>query len=307
MAPGPRVAPSALWQNRESEDCISILRLLLIIASVAGTSLALLMGYGAIRWEANTQRLRARLESCRQPMRCKRVDFRELEGLPHPVQRYLRLALQDGQPVVTRVWVRHRGTFNMGEVQDTWKPFLSEQCVVTRRSGFLWNGRVFVAPGLSVRVHDAYVAGEGILFAALLGLFPVARQRGTPTVAEGELMRFFAEAAWYPSALLPSQGVAWAAADERSAYATLSDGAVRITMLFRFSEEGFIETVRAEARGRTVGHQTVPTPWQGRFWNYHDHAGMRVPLDGEVAWLLPEGAKPYWRGHIVAIDYEFAG
>jgi hypothetical protein len=30
---------------------------------------------------------------------------------------------------------------------------------------------------------------------------------------------------------------------------------------------------------------------------------MRVPLDGEVAWLLPAGAKPYWRGHISEIVY----
>jgi hypothetical protein len=33
---------------------------------------------------------------------------------------------------------------------------------------------------------------------------------------------------------------------------------------------------------------------------------MRVPLDGEVAWLLPEGAKPYWRGHTDEIAHEFA-
>lgn len=33
---------------------------------------------------------------------------------------------------------------------------------------------------------------------------------------------------------------------------------------------------------------------------------MRVPLDGEVAWLLPEGAKPYWRGRITKLRYEFA-
>ena len=31
----------------------------------------------------------------------------------------------------------------------------------------------------------------------------------------------------------------------------------------------------------------------GHFWNYEERDGMRVPLDGEVAWLLPEGAKPY--------------
>src|SRR3712207_2807925 len=77
-------------------------------------------------------------------------------------------------------------------------------------------------------------------------------------------------------------------------------------MLFTFNERGLIDTVRAEERGRTVGGRVVPTPWQGRFWNYEERGGMRVPLDGEVAWLLPEGAKPYWRGHITEVVYEFA-
>jgi hypothetical protein len=70
-------------------------------------------------------------------------------------------------------------------------------------------------PGLPVRVHDAYVAGEGRLHATLLALITLADLRGTREMAEGELMRFLAEAPWYPTALLPSQGVRWEAAGER--------------------------------------------------------------------------------------------
>lgn len=33
---------------------------------------------------------------------------------------------------------------------------------------------------------------------------------------------------------------------------------------------------------------------------------MLVPLNGEVAWLLPEGEKPYWRGRVSEIAYDFA-
>ena len=47
-------------------------------------------------------------------------------------------------------------------------------------------------------------------------------------------------------------------------------------------------------------------PWRGRFWNYQERGGMIVPLDAEVAWLPPEGEKPYWRGHITEISYELA-
>ena len=277
---------------------------LTVVALVA----VLLLGawrHGAYRWNTETQQLRARLEAARAPIRPQAVDFRELEGLPPPVRRYFRAVLEEGQPMVAGVHVRHTGTFNMGETKDKWKPFTSDQEVVTQRPGFSWNGRVAMLPGLPVRVHDAYVGGEGVLHASVLGLFTVVDMRGTGDVAEGELMRFFAEAAWYPTALLPSLGVCWEVKDDRSAYATLEEGDIALTMLFTFDEEGLIDTVRAESRGRAVGGEIVPTPWQGRFWNYEERGGMRVPLDGEVAWLLPEGEKPYWRGHITEIRYQF--
>ena len=120
------------------------------------------------------------------------------------------------------------------------------------------------------------------------------------------LWRCLAEAVWLPTALLPSQGVRWEAAGERSAYATLDEGDYTVRMLFEFDERGLIDTVSAEARGRAVGDEFVPTPWRGRFWNYREHGGMLVPLDGEVAWLAHEGEKPYWRGHITEIRYQSA-
>ena len=261
--------------------------------------------YGAYRWRVGTTALRARLDAARAPIRPQLVDFRELEGLPAPVQRYLRTVLKEGQPLVAGVRVQHRGTFNMGETTDRWKPFRSNQKIVTQRPGFDWDGRVAMLPGVSVRVHDAYLAGEGILHASLLGLVSLFNLRGTDDVAAGELMRFFAEAAWYPTALLPSQGVHWEAMDDRSAYGTLADGAITLTMRFTFNAQGLIDTVRADARGRTVGGKVILTPWYGRFWNYDERGGMRIPLDGEVAWLLSEGPKPYWRGRITQLVYEY--
>ena len=132
--------------------------------------------------------------------------------------------------------------------------------MVTQRPGFDWDGRVAIVSGLPVRVHDAYVTGEGILHASLLGLFSLVNMRGGGDVTEGELMRFFAEAAWYPMALLPVQGARWEAVDDRSAYATLTEGSVSIAMLFTFDEQGLIETAGTEARGRTVDCEVVPTP-----------------------------------------------
>ncbi|HEX7043294.1 MAG TPA: DUF6544 family protein, partial [Burkholderiales bacterium] len=198
-----------------------MLTALFIVLLALAAAVALARRYGSVRWAAFTRELNDRLEAARTPVQPRAVDFTELAGLPAAVRRYFRAALWDGAPMVARVRVRHVGTFNMRESEGRWRPFVSEQVVVTRRPGFDWNARIALAPGVPVYVHDAYLAGEGILRAAVLGIVTVADVRGTGVLAEGELMRFLAEAAWYPTALLPSQGVRWEAAGERSAYATL--------------------------------------------------------------------------------------
>lgn len=282
-----------------------MLQTLAFIALLAAAGFAV-AAYGNYHWKQRTRNVREGLNAARLPVTPEFVDFRELEGLPAPVRRYFHLALTDGMPMVARVDLRHSGSMNMSATSAQWKPFTSDQLVVTRQAGFDWNGRINILPGVAVLVHDAYVAGEGCLHAALLGLITVADMSGTGDLAKGELMRFFAEAAWYPTALLPSQGVRWEAVGAHCARATLVDGALTVTLDFSFDETGLIETVRADARGRTVGGGMVPTPWQGRFWNYQDRGGMRVPVNGEVAWLLPDGARPYWRGELSVIVHEFA-
>jgi hypothetical protein len=129
-------------------------------------------------------------------------------------------------------------------------PFSATQRVVIRRPGFVWDARIRSGPGIWIHVRDALVQGEGVLQAALFGAIPVADLRGSSELTQGELMRFLAEAAWYPTALLPGQG---------------------------------------------------------QFRAYGVRAGMRVPIEAEVAWIVDGELRPYWRGRIESIDYEFPG
>ncbi len=77
----------------------------------------------------------------------------------------------------------------------------------------------------------------------------IGQSRGTSELAQGELLRFLAEAVWYPTALLPSQGVRWQAVTDNSARASLQDANTSVSLLFHFAENGLIESVRAESRG----------------------------------------------------------
>jgi hypothetical protein len=268
-----------------------------------------LTAFGSMRWAAAAQSLTADLDAGRVPPSAAspaRFHASEIEGLPVPVQRYFRAVLKDGQPIVTAATIQMTGTFNMSTTGEQWRPFTSRQRVTTRRPGFLWDARISMLPGLMVRVVDSYIVGNGLLYASIQGLVTVADVQGEGEIARGEFMRYFAETAWYPTALLPSQGVQWEAVDDRSANATMMDGPFTLTLLFRFDDAGLIESFRAEARGGMVGKVMVQAPWEGRFSNYQTRDGMSVPFAGEVAWMRPEGRKPYFKGTVTQLGYELS-
>ena len=281
--------------------------LCLLTLAAAGLSV-----YGSRRWARKMQLMEAKLRSgCIDDQRGDRAppthyDARELEGLPAPVQRYFRAVLKDGQPRITAVSIDMAGTFNISPTGQQWKPFTSRQWVTTRRPGFMWDATISMLPGLKVRVVDSYVAGNGLLNATILGLFSMAEMRGEGEIARGEFMRWFAEVAWYPTALLPSQGVRWEAIDAHSANATVVDGTLALTLLFRFNDAGLIEAFRSEARGGMVGDKMVMAPWEGRWSNYQWRSGVQVPLTGEVAWVRPEGRRPYFVGTVTSLSFEFS-
>ncbi len=234
-----------------------------------------------------------------------RFEARQLEGLPTPVQRYFRAVLKDGQPIISAATIEMAGTINLSATGEQWKPYTSKQRVITRRPGFLWDAKAVMFPGVPAHVEDSYIAGRGRLIAKLLGVFTVADAHGVGEIARGEFMRWFAEAAWYPTALLPSQGVQWAAVDDASAMATTSDGPITLTMLFRFNEAGMISSVRAESRGAGVGKDAVMLPWECGLSDYEWQSGMLLPMSGEAAWMKPEGRKPYFVGKVTALTHEF--
>lgn len=265
----------------------------------------LILSFGSLRWKAATRQLLSELEYGDCPFEPRHYHEIDLVDLPLPVQRYFRVVLSEGQGMIAGVDARHQGEFNLDEAGERWVSFKSLQTVTVHRPGFVWDARMRMAPGVTIRVHDAYVRQEGLLRASLFGLITLAHQRGTSEIAHGELLRFLAEAAWYPTVLLPGQGVNWEAIDDHSARAILCDGEVSVNAVFHFDTQGLISRVFCEERHRMVKGQAAPTPWQGRFWDYERRDGMLIPLCGEVSWLLPEGEKPYWRGRIMDIKYRW--
>ena len=264
-------------------------------------------GYARHRWRRATEALHRELDVHRRRGEPASVDLRSVDTLPPVVQRYFRAALTDGQPMIETFTADQVGDFNMRDRGSDWRPLVATQRVVTRERGFVWDARVSVAPGLAAFVWDAYVAGRGVLVGKLLGLWTVVHADGDD-LAEGELLRFLAEAPWYPTALLPTQGVQWAPVGSASARASIEDRGFGSSIVFEFGEDGLPESFFVEARGRLLDGVSVPTRWEGVYRNYERHAGMMVPLEAEVRWApRDQPVLPYFRGHLTRLEYSPAG
>lgn len=281
--------------------------LVLVVAGIAG-ALALAVAFGNSRWDRESARYEEELLRSAAAFDCPQVRPARyapemLASLPAPVQRYFQRVLTPGQPLVVRAHVRHAGEFALEP--DAWRPFTSRQLYTVGPPGFIWDASIRMMPLFPVRVRDRYFGGQASMLGAVAGIVKLVDQAGTPGLASGALLRYLAEGAWFPTSLLPCEGVEWTAIDDSTARASLADGHVRVSMDAHFAPTG--EMVRLSAvRERDVNGTSVPTPWEAEYSrNLLTMDGMRIPASGEVAWLLPEGRHTYWRGRVVEARYEF--
>lgn len=278
----------------------------------AGTAAGVLVLLaGGRRWRATTERLVSRL-AAGMTERPEPVSFERLGYLPAPVERYFRRVLREGQPRIRGAVLRQHGTFRSREGGDLgrgWAPFTAVQHFAAEPPGFVWDARIRMAPLVTVRVRDGYVAGGATMRGAMAALVSVVNASDGPELRAGALLRWLAEAVWLPTALLPRPGLQWAAVDDAHARATVVDGETAVSLEFEFAPTGEIVAGRTPARLRAVPGRPgeyLPAPWGGRYSRYEEHEGMRVPAETEAYWVLGGREEPYYRGRNERIAYRFA-
>jgi hypothetical protein len=216
--------------------------------------------------------------------------------VPAIIQSFARRAVCE-TPVPNTVWLRQCGEIR-ANLRDPWRPFTAEQVISIHEPGFVWLARMQEAPLASARILDCYVDGEGLLEARLFGSLRLARAAG-PQAGKGELMRYLAELAWAPHAMLHNPQLSWREIDATTVEVSAESpaGPARVRLLF---ENGDITRIEADDRPRMVGRRIVPTRWQGRCSDYREMNGCRIPTRAVASWLLEDGPFEYWRGTVTA-------
>jgi hypothetical protein len=221
-------------------------------------------------------------------------------SLPEVVRRHLAYAIPKGAPAIRTARLKHDGLFRTKPNQQ-WLSIEGRQYFTAGRPGFVWNASVRPAPLLWIEARDRLAGGKGNMLVKLWSIFPIADARGAE-IDQGSRLRWLAEALWFPYALA-GDTVQWESVDERSARATLVQDGLPVSAIFEADEQGKFVRLSADRYRDLGGGEAVLTRWVGRYGEYRDFSGLRVPSFVEVAWELTEGEFSYVRFRVTALEY----
>jgi len=226
----------------------------------------------------------------------------DLKELPEPVQKYFRHVLKDGQDHIKFVRLKQEGKFRMKDNQP-WLPITAEQYFTTQRPAFLWKVYLKMNPLVWIEGRDMYHRGKGEMLIKALSIVNVVDAYGKE-MDISSLLRFLAEAPWFPTVLLPNDYIKWEEIDSHSARVFIEDAGYSASGIFTFNESGEIVKFESNDRFMEVNGKYLRETWSGYFGNYREINGIKIPTEGEVEWNLPDKDLPYAKLEIIDIQYD---
>ena len=185
----------------------------------------------------------------------------------------------------------------------SWMPFTATQKISIQTCKFDWLAHA--GPFGMISVRDGLSDGEGQLDVTAVGFVPIARTEHSPALMRGELMRYLAELAWAPDAILHNTELHWREDGPKALTVSAGVGETACEVFLSLDSEGWIAGTYAPDRPRSVTVPYLPTPWRGRFSEYRSCGGRWLPFAGEVAWEINGREVVYWQGRVE--HWEMAG
>ena len=226
-----------------------------------------------------------------------------LSSLPPPVQRYLAKALDGRRDPIRRVRLRHGGSFRPS-LTGSWRPIRGEQYFNASPPGFIWWGRIRMAPGLWIEARDRSVEGAGNMLVTFESTITMANSSG-PQLDRGALLRLLGEMAWFPTAFLDDRYVRWSAVGERRATATLEVNGRTVSSEFAFGPDDLPTMFSAERYRDVGGGKSELTPFVGRLSDFRRVDGVLVPYRVIAAWVLDGKPIDYANFEVQQLEFDW--
>lgn len=174
--------------------------------------------------------------------------------------------------------------------------FTAVQTISQRAPDFLWKARFSPLGYLSV--IDYHVGLEAGLEARLGSAVKVMHSVDSAAVRRGELMRYLAEIAFAPDAILMNRELDWTVKDEKTFVLGSGKAQDRAEVTLHLGTDGLIESMEASSRPAQEGNRFIERPWGGRFWDYQQIGGRSIAGQAEVYWMIDDKEFIYWRGKL---------
>jgi hypothetical protein len=178
-----------------------------------------------------------------------------------------------------------------------WMRFRARQTINLRLPNFEWQA--FLPPFGLISVMDSLVDGDARLDVTVFRCLRIDGLRDRTAAAKGEIIRYLAELACAPDAILHNQSIRWSVTDGQTLRASAGHGAAQGEVDLRLNDAGRIGSVFATDRPRKEGSRLVERPWHGRFSDYRQHKGRWLPFAGEVGWTVAGQEFVVWRGEML--------
>lgn len=223
--------------------------------------------------------------------------------LPPPVQRYLAKALAGRSRGINRLRLRHGGLFRPS-LTGPWRPIRGVQYFTANPPGFIWWGRIRMAPGLWIEARDRSVNGAGNMLVKVESTVTIANSSG-PQLDQGALLRLLGELTWLPTVFLDPRFVRWSPIDDRRATATLHVGGRMVSAEFAFGPDHLPATFSAERYRDVGGGRSVLTPFVGRVSDFRPVESVLVPHRVIGAWIVDGNTIEYANFEVEQLEFDW--
>jgi hypothetical protein len=230
----------------------------------------------------------------------------DLERLPAPVQRYLRITGSVGQPRIVNFRARWNGRMR-GSASEPWMSFHAEQvntfgAVPTRL--FSMNA---IMKGLPVDIYHRFIAKSATFRVRLLSLFTMIDAKG-PVMDQSETVTILNDMCIFAPTALLDPALHWDAIDAHSARVTFSRGAHTVQATLQFNDQGELVDFVSDDRARTSadGKTFTAEPWSTPLSDYRTFGARHLASHGETLTHARKGTFAYGEFDLQDIEYNIS-
>ncbi|MCC8361098.1 DUF6544 family protein [Salinimicrobium sediminilitoris] len=230
----------------------------------------------------------------------KVVSKKDLEGLPQPVQKWLRHSGIIGKPFISNGKILQDLKMKMKPGQEKWLQATAVQYSTVDVPAFIWSVDARMNSLIGFKGRDKFEGGKGEMLIKLEGLVNVVDEKGEK-LDEGSLQRYLGEMVWLPTLAL-SPHVSWEEVNDCTAIATLDYMGTKGSGTFTFNSDGDF-TIFSAMRFKGNEADAKRYPWVLKVQEHKSFEDIRVPSKMTATWKLENQDWTWLKLDIKNIDY----